>query len=148
MLYGKIGLALLCILSLFCFRLELEAAQDTFTVEEALSKNSQESLLDKEIQLRGFVYTYNDMYILASQPNLKSCCLGKFPQNQIWIKELTGADTDRAVKLQGVLVRDKEDRLMLINAAIIKETRSTTGWFLPLGGVLLFLIQLIRSTGF
>ena len=43
----------------------------------AISFRELDQHLGEEIEIRGFLYQKEDLWILAPQPNLKSCCVGK-----------------------------------------------------------------------
>lgn len=62
------------------------------------------SFHNQEIQIRGFLYQTEDQWILASKPNLKSCCVGSQGDitQQIFVYDLPQMPTTNlAVTLQG-----------------------------------------------
>lgn len=106
----------LCLLG---FRLE---ASPIFATFDQLPQETQ------EIQIRGFLYKISDKYVLAKEPELKSCCIGTASKTHEQIFILGEfPETSYALTLQGHLqvrpVYDLEGRLIelyhLDNAQIV-----------------------------
>ena len=68
----------------------------------------------KEIQIRGFLYQHTEGLVLSAQPNLKSCCLSKYPQIYVTAK-LDIPPSNQVITLQGNLFQ-KEGLYYLENA--------------------------------
>lgn len=94
---------------------------------------------EQTIQIRGFLYELNGQKILASQPNLKSCCIGhpdKIAEQLIIEGIREPLKTPYAIRIEGLLhaVKNHEKTIYkLENAQIIPE--SSSKWFI---GFLLF----------
>ena len=99
-------------------------------------KNSLSSPHLKEIIIRGFLYRMDsETYILAAEPNLKSCCLNKIsPGKQIQIQEnlflKRAKHTNGPVLIQGILQVNRDENknsstffFSLQNAYLLEETK-------------------------
>lgn len=89
---------------------------------------------EQTIQIRGFLYELNGQKILASQPNLKSCCVGhpdKITEQLLIEGNFEPLRTPYAIRVEGLLhaVRNQDHTIYkLENAKIIRE--SSSKWFL------------------
>lgn len=93
---------------------------------------------DQEVVIRGFLYNKEDQWILADQPNLKSCCVATL-DNQIYLSEsLEVASLDNAITVQGRLKVDSNNLYHLENVKILNDKRS---W--PIFSILLLSLTLI-----
>ena len=79
----------------------------------------------KEITIRGFLYRTDDSWILAAQPNLRSCCVGQgaAAKNQISVVGFTSDIDNRvsAVELKGTFKIDDRGRYLLENGSIVQD---------------------------
>lgn len=96
------------------------------------------------IQIRGFLYETSDFRIvLATEPNLKSCCVGSAlkKQKQILVSGDVGAllNDRSAITLKGNLeVNHQNDfPFHLTNAMIVDEDRQSFEMFFVMGGILI-----------
>jgi len=83
------------------------------------------SLHADEVQIRGFLYvSKNDALVLAAEPNLRSCCVGKreMKNKQLIVSGDIKKDVidGSAVLLQGRFVADR-DGYRLENASVVEE---------------------------
>lgn len=95
----------------------------------------------QQISIRGFLYqTADDRWILAAEPNLKSCCIGtehkSRPQIQI-LGDFTKEHLDRVLTLQGLMSSDSRPLPQLLEASILPDPESG---FCPLCFLSLFLL--------
>ena len=97
MLYFKFFL----LFSILCVDLK---AFPILTVDELSQDAIKDEFIGKEIQLRGFIYPFGDAYVLDSQPNLKSCCIGPSKRPQILVKNLNNVEMDRTITLRVLTV--------------------------------------------
>lgn len=90
------------------FSLDAETKKLSFTMLEKAPV--VKDLSGQEVEVRGFVYeSKQGKVVLASQPNLKSCCVGstKKIRNQIvLLGDLPEIPLQRAVTVQGYFVTD------------------------------------------
>lgn len=96
-------------------------------------ESRSDACCNQEVEIRGFVYSRaNGVQILASQPNLKSCCVGSASKirNQIVLNgELSS--TDQAINVRGILKIDPKHNdngeltqlFVLDNPQVQKEER-------------------------
>lgn len=101
---------------------KLYADPITFTDLQNLSTN-------ENVQIRGFLYeTHDKKLILASIPNIKSCCIGKL-DSQIYVYGLPETPSFKnAVTLEGklsILNDFGTRRYQLDNANLIPEKKSS-----------------------
>lgn len=62
---------------------------------------------DKEIEIRGFIYQVDQQYYLASEPNIKTCCMGK--KTKILLSEkFPEVGPGQVVSLQGTFFVDDD----------------------------------------
>lgn len=75
-----------------------------------------ENPIGQEIQIRGFLYQSAEGLILSAQPNLKSCCLSKYPKIYVHA-EIDIPPSNQVITLQGNLFQ-KEGLYYLENAKL------------------------------
>lgn len=100
----------LCVLAFLCFVFPEVVYGEEIVTFEMLSNHSLNpsfyELEDKEISIKGFYYESNrgESY-LASQPNLKSCCVGSIDKldRQVLLEKHFILPKSKAVTLRGVL---------------------------------------------
>lgn len=97
----------------------------------------------QEVSMRGFLYQTDDRWILASEPNLKSCCIGSLHKSSTQIA-LSGtyeiALINRAVTIQGVLTKNPKKEgagYIFENERIVTKNPKNHFWLLL--GLVLFL---------
>jgi hypothetical protein len=103
----------LCLFPFLCFSQEITL--------EHLSKS-----IGEEVQVRGFLYCDADhRFILASTPNLKTCCLLS-PQNQknqlLVHGDFSSIDSTKVVLLKGILQTEPQGLYLLTNAELVPQT--------------------------
>lgn len=99
---------------------------------------------DEHVQIRGFLYeTHDKKLILASTPNLKSCCIGKL-DSQIHVFGLTETPSQKtAITLEGKLSISNDfgiKHYRLDNVILIPDKKNSI--FLTLLTVIIALIIL------
>jgi|GEM_PF-2588455 len=109
----------------------------------------------QEVEIRGFLYETDDkQLILASLPSLKSCCIGKFRDSQIYIFGLEEeAISKSAITIRGLLsvttTLDKDGELkkkyLLENATL---TSKKNGKLFILTLTIIIALIIIRATIF
>jgi hypothetical protein len=125
------------IVGFFCFMFSVsflftEEIPEKYSFFELKTLTQRESeTFDKLIQIRGFLYESPEYgLILASEPNLKSCCLGGplKKEKQLLVEGLEGdsisaIDSSIAVTLKGTLVADLRGSFpfSLKNAEIVND---------------------------
>lgn len=128
---------------------------------EALSFNdlilhdtSQSSYHHREVKIRGFLYyTQEKGWILAPEPNLKSCCLGNLEKinQQIFVSEMpTLKQSNQAVVVEGTYQRKLvEGRWIhqLANARILEETKSYWSLGVFVLGMIAFSLYKLKRGG-
>lgn len=72
---------------------------------EKITFDDLENFLGKEVEIRGFLAQIKDEWILSSEPNLKSCCLGK-PKNIHLKSDYPLQKTWKVVTIKGTLSKD------------------------------------------
>jgi hypothetical protein len=146
-LVGKIGL--FCYFSLiFAY---IYPAPPSITFLNLLQADvDQLSFLNQEVIVRGFIYSLNaNEWILSSEPNLKTCCIGS-PQkmkNQLFFKSvLKNISSNQVVSIQGMLtikrVWDEKSqsfisRYHLENVKLLEENEKNYSWMTGLLAVLI-----------
>lgn len=112
-------------------------------------KNTDTSTLHlQEVVIRGFLYHLDDHFILASEPNLKSCCVGisHLDRPQIIVLGLP-FDTElpsTTVVLRGMFKIDANHRYLLENTIIEQESHDSHFlWMLTIGVGCVFAILII-----
>ena len=94
----------------------------------AFHELSQQQLDQKHIKIRGFLYqTANGKWILADEPNLKSCCIGKKAAQQIFLEDFQAPPlSNSVVEIAGFLTFEpswnshgKMEKLYVLKNAVI-----------------------------
>lgn len=103
---------------------------DFFKIED-MSKNRIYINQTRQVEIKGFLYKLEEeTFILAAEPNLKSCCIGNSNKQHkqlivygdLLLKHL---DSFSPITLRGVLVNNKQDSpLQLIKAVVVEEEKS------------------------
>lgn len=98
-----------------------------FSQVEAIHANPEivDSMPQRHVQMRGFLYkTETGEFILASEPNLKSCCISTDAKRDRQVvvvgKEMLEMTPSLTVLLEGDIAMDN-DRLHLTNANVVEE---------------------------
>jgi hypothetical protein len=114
----------------------------TFFLLEDLGQLAPEAQVGKQVTLRGFPYQNEGEWVLASEPNIPSCCLKK----QSYLR-LEGAfphlPTSRAIEVTGQLTYDKG--WILKDGKLKEASHWSLEWVLPILAVIAFLFFLIRK---
>lgn len=82
-----------------------EPLELNFQSLQNLSHEQLNSYANQKVQIRGFLYPLNeDKWILSSEPNLKSCCIGSKAksQQQLIVKGKFENVSDSVVTLEGI----------------------------------------------
>lgn len=78
-----------------------------------------------EDHIRGFLYEVEDGWILAPEPNLRSCCVGSDAnrEKQVRVEEMEESpSTWKAVTLSGDLFKDPETHISYLqNPKVVQE---------------------------
>lgn len=92
---------------------------------------------EQEVQIRGFLYPLENQsleFILAAQPNLKSCCVGSSTTflSQIIVSGLSidQLNPSAAQLISGILFEDSFHRYRLKEAKIIEEKKGESFYFI------------------
>lgn len=113
------------------------------SVEVSLEKISELNL-PQEVTLRGFLYSKEDQWVLSSEPNLKTCCIGKKGVHVLLDKSFNPSQVNTVVTLQGVLT--KENFYLLKEVKILEgSTDQSFLYVLLLAMPVLFLISYKRG---
>lgn len=126
---------------LMFFSILLEGSEVLGFNDLASPNNDHISFHNRQVKIRGFLYhTQEKGWILASEPNLKSCCLGN-PEKinqQIFVSETSALrQSNHAVIIEGTFQTEVvEGRRVhqLTNGRILEETKSY--WSLGVFGIL------------
>lgn len=79
------------------------------------------SMDQKAVEIRGFLYEDQDgQKILATEPNLKTCCLGK-KNSQIFVDGSISSRASIATTLQGILEVDRNLKIKRLSQAQVVE---------------------------
>jgi hypothetical protein len=101
---------------------------------------SQQDFLNREVTIRGFLYLKEDgNWILAAEPNLKTCCLGstqKAKSQIILDSNFEGFSSNKVVLIQGNLTVEK-GLFHLQNSKVLEDNEKSP--FILLGGLSLIL---------
>lgn len=87
---------------------------------------------NEPVEVRGFAYQVDDKtWVLAPEPNVKSCCLEKASAPRVYIaQDINGLEANRAYTFSGKLQQSGQ-RYVLADAQVLSSNRS--GWYwLPL----------------
>lgn len=133
-------LNLLC----FCYAFAEEIYPLTF---DQLGTPALSNVENKQVRIRGFLYqNAQGEWILASQPNLKSCCVGtpsKFHQQIFISNHLSPASTAYVSTIEGIFRIHSHNLYRLEQAYLIEESHfpifeGIFMVFLGMGGWLLY----------
>lgn len=97
---------------------------------QELDPQKAKELNNSQVEVRGFLYSNQNVLILADEPNLKSCCVGsaKNKNRQIQIKDFQEEyPSHQVVTVQGLLTYD-EGKWILSNTSMILNTNFTWVW--------------------
>lgn len=139
---SKSHLFLICLIFNFSFLLAEEPVIFDFFKLEAL--HQPQAIPPKTIQIKGFLYQNADsQWILAAQPNLKSCCVGnssKRYQQLLISGSIAQESPSYAITLQGDLYLDPLSPFpnRLENASIVNQENPFSLLFLILGSLGIF----------
>ena len=102
----------------------------------------------QEITVRGFLYqTSEGQWILSTEPNLKTCCVGSKQKahKQIALeKSFEGIKADHVIALKGKFnIQDEAHPFLLTNVLIEKIPEYNPPWFWLTAGVLLLFIIIL-----
>ncbi|PJD97289.1 MAG: hypothetical protein CK425_04010 [Parachlamydia sp.] len=107
-------------------------AYEPFTFYEL----SQIQNTPKPIKIRGFLYQTSDkQWVLAAEPNLKSCCIGKKFAQQIFLDKFqTPSSFHAVVEMTGLLTVETSSSgqkiYVLKNAALLPPEENSYAWVL------------------
>lgn len=109
----------LCLLLVYA---QLLLASDATTLSIHDLEAQAKSLQGQQVLIRGFLYSGNQKIILASEPNLKSCCVGAENKRSMQLVVLgdIASIPKTAVTLEGTLSSDGLN-YRLENAVIVKD---------------------------
>lgn len=100
----------------------------------------------EEVETRGFLYPLDgDNWVLSSQPNLKSCCVGskaKQKEQVIVTGNIVGSPQS-AVNMKGFF-KVGEEHFRLEKASIVERERSSMPWVLGAMAMLVIIVLLPR----
>lgn len=84
-----------------------------------------DSTIGQTIQVHGFLYQQEGRWILASEPNLKSCCIGTQSKanEQLVVIGDELPSTQNVVFLEGSILKAK-DAYILQNARVIEKSHN------------------------
>ncbi len=118
------------------------------TFEELQSENYF-FVPEQPVQIKGFIYqSPENTFILASQPNLKSCCIGNSHQvaQQIFLKGIDKISTNQIVTVQGILkLQAQEEGKKLRQFYILENAEIISQKVLPFWTVIFCFIFIIFS---
>lgn len=97
------------------------------------------------ISIKGFLYESEDGYILAAQPNLKSCCVGKV--EHIFVSgDSSLKASPYVITLEGMLKVDPSHKYVLEQAHVVPEEKYTFLWLVVgVTGILLGFFYRVRG---
>lgn len=121
---------------LFClmsFGASACAVSINFSDLEHLQSNELALEYNQGARIRGFLYkTGNGEIVLASEPNLKSCCVGSASRRkqQVLVKGALAIEEGYAVLLEGKLAWDSvKEQFVLSHASIVEENKMSFSLF-------------------
>ncbi len=110
------------------------------TFDDLVNIKFESTQNNREVEVRGFLYpTQEGQYVLASEPNLKTCCIGTGKKTTPQLKLIEGKDlptTTRAVTVKGTfsyLLQDGRPVYLLTNPIVVEEE------FYSLGAILILM---------
>lgn len=79
---------------------------DYLTFDDLANQEKVATNINTSVQMRGFLYRRDSdgLWILASQPNIRSCCLGRFAQKISLQGLFSDTDEQRLVEVEGRLI--------------------------------------------
>jgi hypothetical protein len=111
--------------------LTLPFAQLAQQEEDPLRAATVESYHNRQVTVRGFLYqTPDNRWVLSSEPNLKSCCIGTGERRarQILLPpDLLGLITQQPVTVKGVAL-PSSSYLLELKEATVDESSPHTAW--------------------
>lgn len=127
------------LLNLLVWMIACSAYAEVFLSFEELKDEKKVSQANGErVLMRGFLYSKDDgTCILASEPNIRSCCLHK-KQQIVVLGDFSEVASHQAVDIEGILAADHE-QFILSDAAIIPKQSS--------GIVLAIIVAIILLSG-
>ena len=102
---------------------------------------SSSPLEGQEVRVRGFLYRDQEgRYVLAAEPNLRSCCMGHAAKPHLYLQGAFPAPLPvQLVEVQGVLKRGNLEK-----AQLVSEPAGALSWALGAGLGVVVLFQLYR----
>lgn len=96
----------------------------------------------KEVALRGFLYnTEKGQALLALEPNIPSCCVGKKDKSFVILKGDFSGSSSRASVIEGKITKDAS-HWMMVSPQLIEEQKMGLSWlFLPLATLIFVCIM-------
>lgn len=105
-------------------------------------RNNPERYENQELKVRGFLYPFEEGYVIALEPNLKKCCIAHSERISLPVQgEFLSSSPSKAYSIQGVL--KKENVWVLAQAKSVDERGfglPMVLWTLPLI-IIFFLIH-------
>lgn len=130
---NKIQLSLLIVLGIFSVSIVFG---DPFPI--VTFQDLKEGREDGPVAMRGFLYEGKEgERVLASQPNLKSCCIDKEPVQIIVEGDMESVNSSRVVFLQGDLKNEEPKKYRLRKAKVVNDEHASHTWMVVGLGVVM-----------